>query len=212
MNYSDTHELKFTPLDPPAQPSEGSRLKARQLLWWLAVALAGVALQATLTTRCDRAFRGLADSLQEQSPANPAQPFVATRLEAQLKARYREPDFTGPAAAVASSPTARQRPAELSDAIMVKASKFYAIRCASCHGDKGDGKGPAADMVKPAPRSFLDATWQESTSDETVNKAILKGGLAVGKSYMMPGAYDLHGKPDMVKALGFLVRSFPDAP
>jgi len=40
----------------------------------------------------------------------------------------------------------------------------YASRCAVCHGDEGNGRGPAAVALTPAPADFTDgARWQAST-------------------------------------------------
>src|ERR1700690_2866411 len=37
---------------------------------------------------------------------------------------------------------------------------LYDQSCASCHGEKGDGKGPAADFVFPKPRDFTKGTYK----------------------------------------------------
>ncbi|MEK7386851.1 MAG: c-type cytochrome, partial [candidate division NC10 bacterium] len=44
----------------------------------------------------------------------------------------------------------------------------YEKKCASCHGDKGDGKGPAADLLVPKPRDFTTGVYKIRT---TANKA-----------------------------------------
>ena len=70
----------------------------------------------------------------------------------------------------------------LSFAADVDAGKTaYTTSCASCHGEKGDGKGPVGAALTPAPADFttLDRT------DEVLTKAIKEGGPAVGKSPMM---------------------------
>lgn len=45
------------------------------------------------------------------------------------------------------------RPLTAADATAGKA--LYMQECAGCHGDRGDGRGPAADHVDPKPRSFV---------------------------------------------------------
>ena len=35
-------------------------------------------------------------------------------------------------------------------------SKLFLQNCSACHGEKGDGKGPAAAALKPPPANFLD--------------------------------------------------------
>ncbi len=91
---------------------------------------------------------------------------------------------------------------------MAKARKIYAERCASCHGEKGNGDGPGAFAVKPKPRDYTNAEWQKTVTDEELAKAIVKGGAAVGKSYMMPANYDLRSKPEVAAGLVQIVRSF----
>ncbi len=60
----------------------------------------------------------------------------------------------------------------------------YSTFCASCHGEKGDGKGPAGMALKPVPRNFV--TWNDpSITDEYIAKIIKDGGPAVGKSALM---------------------------
>ncbi len=41
--------------------------------------------------------------------------------------------------------------------------KVYDLKCASCHGDKGDGKGPGADLLHPRPRDFTSGVYKIRT-------------------------------------------------
>ena len=43
----------------------------------------------------------------------------------------------------------------------------YERKCAGCHGDKGDGKGPAAELLSPKPRDFTAGLYKVRT---TANK------------------------------------------
>ena len=43
----------------------------------------------------------------------------------------------------------------------------YELKCAGCHGVKGDGKGPAAELLLPKPRDFTSGIYKIRT---TVNK------------------------------------------
>ncbi len=36
----------------------------------------------------------------------------------------------------------------------------YERKCAGCHGDKGDGKGPAAELLDPRPRDFTSGVYK----------------------------------------------------
>ena len=86
--------------------------------------------------------------------------------------------------------------------------EFYAIRCAGCHGPQGRGDGPAAATLSPKPRTFTDPEWQKSVTDEHITTIIVKGGLAVGKSSMMPGNLELDGNTELLRGLVAEVRSF----
>ena len=91
---------------------------------------------------------------------------------------------------------------------MKRAQVIYKERCASCHGDQGDGKGLGAFAIKPRPRDYTDVEWQKSVEDEELAQAIVRGGAAIGKSYMMPANRDLKAKPDIVNGLVVIIRSF----
>ncbi len=41
-----------------------------------------------------------------------------------------------------------------------KGKSLYDQWCAQCHGEKGDGKGPATDLVWPKPRDFTKGTYK----------------------------------------------------
>lgn len=40
---------------------------------------------------------------------------------------------------------------------LARGAQLYSENCAVCHGDKGDGKGPAAAALPTPPANFLDA-------------------------------------------------------
>lgn len=59
---------------------------------------------------------------------------------------------------------------------------LYDQWCAQCHGEKGDGKGPAADLVIPRPRDFTKGTYKfkrtasgESPADSDIERSIRNG-------------------------------------
>jgi len=41
--------------------------------------------------------------------------------------------------------------------------KVYDLKCAGCHGVKGDGKGPGADLLNPRPRDFTSGIYKIRT-------------------------------------------------
>jgi DMSO reductase family type II enzyme heme b subunit len=43
----------------------------------------------------------------------------------------------------------------------------YERKCSGCHGEKGDGKGPAGELLRPAPRDFTSGIYKiRSTSNK----------------------------------------------
>lgn len=66
-----------------------------------------------------------------------------------------------------------------------KGATHYKTFCVACHGDKGDGNGPAGAALTPKPTSFADSANAERLTDEWVYKMVKNGGAANGKSPMM---------------------------
>jgi DMSO reductase family type II enzyme heme b subunit len=60
----------------------------------------------------------------------------------------------------------------------------YNLKCAGCHGEKGDGKGPAAELLLPKPRDFTSGIYKIRT---TVNKTPTDQDLFRIISDGMPG-------------------------
>lgn len=54
--------------------------------------------------------------------------------------------------------------------------RFYAANCATCHGAKGDGKGPRAYFINPKPRNFIDPTFTSA-----FNRPAIYAATAVGR-------------------------------
>lgn len=66
-----------------------------------------------------------------------------------------------------------------------KGEAQYKTMCVSCHGEKGDGAGPAGAALTPKPTNFTDPAKAAALTDEYVYKVIKEGGAAVGKSPLM---------------------------
>jgi mono/diheme cytochrome c family protein len=90
---------------------------------------------------------------------------------------------------------------------MKQAEEIFAGRCTPCHGPQGRGDGPASAALTPKPRNFTDSTWQGSVTDEHIEKIVLYGGAAVGKSPAMPPNPDLDQYPGVIKGLRAHIRS-----
>ena len=86
-----------------------------------------------------------------------------------------------PKADVAAKPPPAPEPPKEFDA----AAAFNTV-CATCHGAKGLGDGPAGAALDPKPASFANAAfWTDERTDEHLHKVIKEGGPAVGKSPLM---------------------------
>ena len=107
------------------------------------------------------------------------------------------PQREAPAAA-AAAPSAAD--------LATEAQEIFASRCTPCHGPAGGGDGPASKGLTPPPRNFQDTSWQQSVTDDHIEKIISYGGAAVGKSAAMPPNPDLADKP-VIKALREHIRT-----
>ena len=45
-----------------------------------------------------------------------------------------------------------------------KGEAIYAVRCVGCHGEEGDGLGPAAERLNPPPRDFTMGLYKFRTT------------------------------------------------
>jgi high-affinity iron transporter len=82
--------------------------------------------------------------------------------------------------------------AQVTPATLDKGRGIYKAKCAACHGESGRGDGPAAGVMKPAPRDHTDRAYMSTLSDEDLAKVIQMGGAIKGKP-LMPSNPDLRG-------------------
>ena len=61
----------------------------------------------------------------------------------------------------------------------------YQLLCASCHGPRGGGDGPAGQNLEPRPARHDDGAYMNALSNEHLFRVIKEGGAAVGKSPLM---------------------------
>jgi mono/diheme cytochrome c family protein len=52
---------------------------------------------------------------------------------------------------------------------------IYGSNCVACHGKSGDGKGPAAQSMRPAPPDFTAADWWKEKTDDQIAARIKDG-------------------------------------
>jgi mono/diheme cytochrome c family protein len=60
---------------------------------------------------------------------------------------------------------------------MNKGEKLYMSTCITCHGAKGDGKGPRAYFINPKPRNFIDKNFRFAFNRPAIYTAVHDGRL-----------------------------------
>lgn len=100
----------------------------------------------------------------------------------------------------------------ISEQARAEAAEVFGKRCASCHGTAGKGDGPEAAKLTPRPRNFSDPTWHLAVPDHQLEKVIVQGGAAVGKSAQMPAHPDLASRPELLAALRLHLRVLAASP
>jgi mono/diheme cytochrome c family protein len=69
--------------------------------------------------------------------------------------------------------------------------QLYQQRCAPCHGPDGKANTPTAQALNPKPRDHTDGSYMNALANDHLFKVIKQGGVAVGKSPIMPPQADL---------------------
>lgn len=84
--------------------------------------------------------------------------------------------------------------------------------CSSCHGEKGDGKGPAADFVWPKPRDFVKGTYKfKSTgSGEPPVDADLARTIRLGNPGTSMPAWPRFSDAEVAALVDYLKKFSPD--
>lgn len=59
--------------------------------------------------------------------------------------------------------------------VLAKGQISFKTNCAVCHGDKGDGNGPAGTALNPKARNFISEKFKFGTKPEQVFKVISGG-------------------------------------
>jgi cytochrome c553 len=89
-----------------------------------------------------------------------------------------------------------------------RAHAMFETICATCHGNAGQGNGPAAESLPTKPRNYTDAAWQASVTDAQIKDIIIHGGQAVGKSPLMPANPELEHDTEKLDGLVKIIRAF----
>jgi mono/diheme cytochrome c family protein len=94
---------------------------------------------------------------------------------------------------------------------VARGAAHYQTLCASCHGPRGHGDGPAGQNLDPKPAHHDDGRYMNALSNEHLFKVIKEGGASVGKSPLMApwgGALS----DDQIRDVIAYVRSLADPP
>ena len=59
--------------------------------------------------------------------------------------------------------------------LLEKGKAAYLVNCLACHGEKGDGAGPAGQALNPKPRDFSKDPFKQGTKPEELFKSISEG-------------------------------------
>lgn len=82
--------------------------------------------------------------------------------------------FLGITMAMAAPVFAAKAPPS-SPELIAKGQGIYKSTCAVCHGEKGDGNGPAGGALNPKARNFLTEKFKYGSKPEEVFKLISQG-------------------------------------
>jgi len=146
------------------------------------------------------AFALLACGANEPTPAPP-----------DTLAQAETPVVAATQPAKASPPHQSPRPYPCIPGDPTAGARHYATLCASCHGPRGAGDGPAAASLYPKPAQHDDGAVMNGLSNAHLYKVIAQGGAAAGRSVQMPAWGSALGKQGVWDVLAF-VRSLAKPP
>jgi mono/diheme cytochrome c family protein len=82
----------------------------------------------------------------------------------------------GPLMAATSGASKLEKPWISTPELIEKGKELYKVQCVSCHGDTGQGNGPAASALNPKPRNFHEnAGWKNGRKPTMVFKTLKEG-------------------------------------
>ncbi len=59
--------------------------------------------------------------------------------------------------------------------LIEKGKAAYVTNCVTCHGDNGDGEGPAGKYMNPKPRNFIKDKFKKGNKPEQLFQTITNG-------------------------------------
>ena len=90
--------------------------------------------------------------------------------------------------------------------LLAKGKAAFATNCVICHGEKGDGNGPAGMALNPKPRNFAKDKFKAGATPDAIYNTITHGLTVDGKPTTMVGFGQL--SPEDRSGLVYYVLSF----
>jgi cytochrome c len=84
-------------------------------------------------------------------------------------------EWMGAALALVVGSTAWAAAPKTTPALIEKGKTSYSTNCLACHGEKGEGNGPAGQYLLPKPRNFTAEPFKKGNKPEEVFKSISEG-------------------------------------
>lgn len=66
-------------------------------------------------------------------------------------------------------------PPKVTPELLEKGKTIFTVNCVTCHGEKGDGNGPAGAYMNPKPRNFSTDKLKVGNKPEQLFKTITQG-------------------------------------
>ena len=76
---------------------------------------------------------------------------------------------------VVSAYSAAAKAPAATPALLEKGKAVFAVNCLTCHGETGDGMGPAGQYLNPKPRNFAKDKFKKGDKAEQIFQTITKG-------------------------------------
>ncbi|MEE2897011.1 MAG: cytochrome c [Gemmatimonadota bacterium] len=101
---------------------------------------------------------------------------------------------------------------EKTSAAIDAARADYALYCASCHGERGEGDGPLSAVLDPRPATLADPALAARRSDAYLYQIIEQGGAALGRSEQMAAWGETLSPEQLANLVAFIRQLAAAAP